>query len=39
MIFKTCPNCGANLDPSETCDCQEEENNKEEKKDGCNNKN
>ena len=21
MIFKTCPYCGANLDPQETCDC------------------
>jgi len=21
MIYKTCPECGANLDPQETCDC------------------
>lgn len=21
MIFRTCPYCGANLDPSERCDC------------------
>lgn len=21
--FRTCPHCGANLDPGETCDCQE----------------
>lgn len=20
--FKTCPHCGANLDPGERCDCQ-----------------
>ena len=20
-IYRTCPNCGANLDPGETCDC------------------
>lgn len=20
--FKTCPQCGAHLDPGETCDCQ-----------------
>jgi len=25
MIFKTCPLCGANLDPGETCDCRETE--------------
>jgi hypothetical protein len=22
--YKTCSNCGANLDPEETCDCKEE---------------
>lgn len=22
--YITCPNCGANLDPGEPCDCQEE---------------
>ena len=22
MGYKTCPYCGANLDPEETCDCQ-----------------
>lgn len=22
MIYKTCPHCGANLDPGESCDCQ-----------------
>ena len=24
MIYKTCPDCGANLDPDETCDCAKE---------------
>lgn len=24
MIFKTCPDCGASLDPGETCDCTKE---------------
>jgi len=23
--YKTCDNCGANLDPNETCDCQKME--------------
>lgn len=23
-FFNTCPICGANLDPGESCDCQEE---------------
>lgn len=23
--YKTCPNCGAHLDPGETCDCETEE--------------
>ena len=22
--YKTCPECGANLDPDEQCDCQKE---------------
>lgn len=21
-LYYTCPNCGSNLDPGETCDCQ-----------------
>lgn len=24
MGYKTCPYCGANLDPDEQCDCQKE---------------
>ncbi len=24
MYYKECPFCGANLDPGESCDCQEE---------------
>lgn len=24
-FYKTCPFCGANLDPGEKCDCREEE--------------
>lgn len=24
MIFRTCPYCGASLDPCERCDCQKE---------------
>ncbi len=31
MSYRTCPNCGANLDPGEICDCRkppEEENKK-----------
>ena len=24
MIYKTCPLCGSNLDPGESCDCQKE---------------
>lgn len=27
MYYKTCPHCGSNLDPSETCDCQQERRN------------
>ena len=23
MIYKTCPICGANLDPGERCDCRD----------------
>ena len=23
--YRTCPYCGANLDPGERCDCQEEQ--------------
>lgn len=23
MYYKSCPYCGANLDPNEKCDCQE----------------
>lgn len=26
MLFKTCPDCGASLDPAEKCDCQKEKN-------------
>ncbi len=22
MVYKTCPECGANLDPGERCDCE-----------------
>jgi hypothetical protein len=25
MTYQTCPHCGANLDPEEKCNCQEEE--------------
>lgn len=25
--FRTCPDCGAHLDPDEKCDCREEEQN------------
>ena len=24
-FYKTCPRCGANLDPGELCDCEQEE--------------
>lgn len=24
-FYKTCPHCGANLDPGESCDCQAKE--------------
>jgi len=26
--YKTCPKCGANLDPNEVCDCQKKETSK-----------
>jgi hypothetical protein len=26
MFYKTCPNCGANLDCGESCDCTKEKN-------------
>lgn len=31
MYYRTCPDCGSNLDPGEKCDCisQKEENRKE----------
>ncbi len=25
MYYKNCPNCGANLDPGEVCDCEQKE--------------
>ena len=25
MGYRTCPYCGANLDPDEKCDCREED--------------
>lgn len=36
-MYWTCPLCGDNLDPGESCDCQDKnkDNNKEEEKDGC----
>lgn len=34
-FYKTCPFCGANLDPGEKCDCQDTERKKEEKDDEC----
>ena len=24
MFYRTCPDCGANLDPGERCDCRKE---------------
>lgn len=30
--FKTCPFCGAHLDPDEKCDCQDKNKEKEEEK-------
>lgn len=36
--YRTCPYCGANLDPEERCDCIDSADDKEEKKDdGINN--
>lgn len=29
MLYKTCPDCGANLDPGEKCDCKERSPHKE----------
>lgn len=34
-FYKTCPFCGANLDPGEKCDCQDTKKEEEEKKDEC----
>lgn len=34
-FYKTCPFCGANLDPGEKCDCRDEQRKEEEKKDEC----
>ena len=28
-FYNTCPLCGANLDPNESCDCQEEKEQEE----------
>ena len=25
MLYYTCPHCGANLDPGEKCDCEEQD--------------
>ena len=30
--YKTCPECGAALDPGEICDCREKQRNEEHKK-------
>ena len=30
--YRTCPHCGANLDPDEKCECQEKEKYMEEKR-------
>lgn len=32
MYFRVCPHCGCSLDPSESCDCQQERRNEEEEK-------
>lgn len=29
MYYHTCPDCGANLDPGEHCDCGREEDNEQ----------
>ncbi len=31
MMYNPCPNCGANLDPNEVCDCEKEKSNSEKK--------
>ncbi len=31
--YKTCPFCGANLDPDETCDCRQDGGDKEKEED------
>lgn len=30
MMYRVCPHCGSNLDPSETCDCEIERRNEQE---------
>lgn len=30
-IYRTCPDCGSNLDPGERCDCQQEKRRAEER--------
>ena len=32
MYFRVCPHCDCALDPSESCDCQQERRNEEEEK-------
>ena len=32
MYFRVCPHCCCALDPSESCDCQQERRNEEEEK-------
>lgn len=32
MMYWTCPNCGANLDPGEKCDCDRDARNGDDKK-------
>lgn len=34
-FYRTCPFCGANLDPDEKCDCQDMKKEEEERKDEC----
>lgn len=31
--YRTCPDCGANLDPGERCDCHDDNEDKEDKED------
>lgn len=33
MIYHTCPYCGANLDPGEHCDCENEREEEDDDKD------